>query len=80
MKAPDRLNADTQAQADPAPDSARQMLPRHRVATGEEHSKSSPLSIHAMTVTYHRKPVLCDLDFDAPECKLIGILRRNAAA
>ena len=79
MKAPDRLNADTQAQADPAPDSARQMLPHHRVSTGEEHPKNSPLSIHDMTVAYHRKPVLWDIDFDAPEGKLIGIIGPNGA-
>jgi hypothetical protein len=31
-----------------------------------EHSADSPLSIHAMTVAYHRKPVLWDVDYDAP--------------
>ena len=79
MKAPDQMNADPQMQADTAPDSARQMLPRHRVSTGEEHPKNSPLSIHDMTVAYHRKPVLWDIDFDAPEGKLIGIIGPNGA-
>ena len=73
------MKADPQMQADPAPDSARQMLPHHRVSTGEEHPKNSPLSIHDMTVAYHRKPVLWDIDFDAPEGKLIGIIGPNGA-
>ncbi len=32
-----------------------------------------------MTVAYHRKPVLWDIDFDAPEGKVIGILGPNGA-
>src|SRR5918997_291646 len=53
--------------------------PISRVATGEEHSHSAPLSIHDMTVAYHRKPVLWDVDYDAPEGKLIGIVGPNGA-
>jgi len=53
--------------------------PISRVATGEEHPKSAPLSIHDMTVAYHRKPVLWDVDYDAPEGKLIGIVGPNGA-
>jgi manganese/zinc/iron transport system ATP- binding protein len=44
-----------------------------------EHSASSPLSIHAMTVAYHRKPVLWDVDYDAPPNKLIAIVGPNGA-
>jgi len=33
-------------------------------ATGEEHPKDAPLTVHDMTVAYHRKPVLWDVDFD----------------
>lgn len=51
----------------------------HRVATGEEHPPTAPLSIHDMTVAYHRKPVLWDVDFDAPDGKLIGIIGPNGA-
>jgi manganese/zinc/iron transport system ATP- binding protein len=51
----------------------------HPVATGEEHPVSSPLSVHDMTVAYHRKPVLWDVDFDVPEGKLIGIIGPNGA-
>ncbi|MGB7159035.1 MAG: ABC transporter ATP-binding protein, partial [Tepidisphaeraceae bacterium] len=54
----------------------QQPVPR---ATGDEHPKTSPLSIHDMTVAYHRKPVLWDVDYDAPEGKLIGIVGPNGA-
>ena len=53
--------------------------PISRVATGDEHPRSAPLSIHDMTVAYHRKPVLWDVDYDAPEAKLIGIVGPNGA-
>lgn len=46
---------------------------------GAEHSDSSPLSIHDMTVAYHRKPVLWDIDLDIPEGKLVGIIGPNGA-
>ena len=49
------------------------------VATGAEHSDLSPLSIHDMTVAYHRKPVLWDIDLDIPESQLIGIVGPNGA-
>ncbi len=49
------------------------------IATGAEHPATSPLSIHDVTVAYHRKPVLWDVDFDAPEGKLIGIVGPNGA-
>ncbi|MEM6553325.1 MAG: ABC transporter ATP-binding protein [Planctomycetota bacterium] len=44
-----------------------------------EHSADSPLSIHAVTVAYHRKPVLWDIDYDAPAGKLIAIVGPNGA-
>lgn len=44
-----------------------------------EHSPNSPVSIHAMTVAYHRKPVLWDIDYDAPSHKLIAIVGPNGA-
>lgn len=50
-----------------------------RVATGDEHPSTAPLSIHDMTVAYHRKPVLWDVDFDAPEGKLIAVVGPNGA-
>ena len=48
-------------------------------ATGDEHPKDSPLSVHDMTVAYHRKPVLWDVDFDLPRGGLIGLVGPNGA-
>ena len=45
----------------------------------DEHSDSAPLSIHDMTVAYHRKPVLWDIDLDIPEGQLVGIIGPNGA-
>src|SRR4029434_2077556 len=51
-------------------------------------SKSSPpvnqvtvpaLEIYDMTVAYHRKPVLWDIDLEVPEGKLVGIVGPNGA-
>ena len=44
-----------------------------------EHSPDSPLSIHAMTVAYDKKPVLWDGDYDAPANRLIAIVGPNGA-
>lgn len=44
-----------------------------------EHSADSPLSVHAMTVAYQRKPVLWDVDFDAPPGSMIAIIGPNGA-
>ncbi len=44
-----------------------------------EHSVNSPVAIHAMTVAYHSKPVLWDVDYDAPPEKLIAIVGPNGA-
>jgi manganese/zinc/iron transport system ATP- binding protein len=44
-----------------------------------EHSADSPLAVHAMTVAYRRKPVLWDVDFDAPPRSLVAILGPNGA-
>jgi len=55
------------------------LYPQARMATGDEHPSTSPLSIHDMTVAYHRKPVLWDVDYDTPPGKLIGIVGPNGA-
>lgn len=47
--------------------------------SGTEHSAASPLSIHAMTVAYHRRPVLWDIDLDVPPSALMGIVGPNGA-
>ena len=51
----------------------------HNLAERPEHSAESPLSIHAMTVAYHRKPVLWDVDYDASPNRLIAIVGPNGA-
>lgn len=47
--------------------------------TGGDHSPAAPLSIDDMTVAYHRKPVLWDVDLDIPEGQLIGMIGPNGA-
>ncbi len=42
-------------------------------------TKSSPLEVHDLTVAYHRKPVLWDIDFEVPEGLLVGIVGPNGA-
>lgn len=46
---------------------------------GPEHSPHAALSIHDMTVAYHRKPVLWDVDLDVPAGKLVGVVGPNGA-
>ena len=60
------------------PQGAESPLPP-RISTGEEHAPDAPLSIHDMTVAYHLKPVLWDIDFDAPAGQLIAIVGPNGA-
>ncbi len=57
-----------------------QSTPEHRKIDEQgEHPSSSPLAIHDMTVAYHRKPVLWDIDYDAPPGKLIAIIGPNGS-
>ncbi len=44
-----------------------------------EHSPDSPLSVHSLTVAYSRKPVLWDVDYDAPKGSLVAIVGPNGA-
>jgi len=53
--------------------------PASRLRDRPEHSPASPLSIHAMTVAYRRRPVLWDIDFDAPIGSLVAIVGPNGA-
>lgn len=48
-------------------------------AARPEHPASSPLSVHDVTVAYHRKPVVWDVEYDAPLGKLIAIVGPNGA-
>ncbi len=38
-----------------------------------------PLEFHDVTVAYHRKPVLWDIDLMVPEGRLVGIVGPNGA-
>jgi hypothetical protein len=40
------------------------MRPAVSAQPGPEHSLTAPVCIHDMTVAYHRKPVLWDVDLD----------------
>lgn len=53
----------------------RTTSPLHR----PEHPASSPLAIHDLTVAYHRRPVVWDVDYNAPEQKLVAIIGPNGA-
>jgi manganese/zinc/iron transport system ATP- binding protein len=44
-----------------------------------DHPSSAPLSIHDMTVAYHRKPVLWDIDYNAPPGQLVAIVGPNGS-
>ena len=51
-------------------------------ASGEDlssHPDNVPLAVHDLTVAYHRKPVIWDIDLDIPEGKLVGIVGPNGA-
>jgi manganese/zinc/iron transport system ATP- binding protein len=44
-----------------------------------EHAATSPLSVHDLTVAYDRKPVLWDVEYEAPDKSLIAIVGPNGA-
>jgi manganese/zinc/iron transport system ATP- binding protein len=48
-------------------------------AAAPSGSSTTALEIHDMTVAYHRKPVLWDVDLVVPEGKLVGIVGPNGA-
>ncbi|HRQ88522.1 MAG TPA: ABC transporter ATP-binding protein [Bacteroidia bacterium] len=51
-------------------------------SSGEDlsyHPNTAPLSVHDLTVAYHQKPVLWDVDLDIPEGKLVGVVGPNGA-
>jgi manganese/zinc/iron transport system ATP- binding protein len=50
----------------------------NRVVEADE-SALLPLSVNDLTVAYHRKPVLWDVDLKIPEGKLVGIVGPNGA-
>jgi manganese/zinc/iron transport system ATP- binding protein len=40
---------------------------------------TSPLSVYDLTVAYHRKPVIWDVEFDLPAGSLVGVVGPNGA-
>ena len=44
-----------------------------------EHLGEAPMEIHDLTVAYHQRPVLWDIDYTAPSRKLIAIVGPNGA-
>ena len=44
-----------------------------------ESTRESPLSVYDLTVAYHRKPVLWDVEFEIPTGSLVGIVGPNGA-
>ncbi len=44
-----------------------------------EHSAQNPLAVHAMTIAYQHRPVLWDIDYDAPAGGLIAVVGPNGA-
>jgi manganese/zinc/iron transport system ATP- binding protein len=53
--------------------------PPRTLADRVEHAATSPLSIHDLTVAYNRKPVLWDVEYEAPDRALIAIVGPNGA-
>lgn len=45
----------------------------------EETQMICPVEVHDLTVAYHRRPVLWDIDFEVPEGVLVGIVGPNGA-
>lgn len=47
--------------------------------TAVENGQAIPLEVHDLTVAYHHRPVLWDIDFTVPEGVLVGIVGPNGA-
>lgn len=60
-------------------DRLRKMLKKRQSNFDKKHPQGSPLSIHDMTVAYHRKPVLWDIDYNASPGQLTAIVGPNGS-
>src|SRR5687767_1145515 len=49
------------------------------IQTTAQAEKPPALEVHDLTVSYHRKPVLWNIDLAVPEGKLVGIIGPNGA-
>ena len=47
----------------------------HQSSTNAQPAAAPALEVHDMTVAYHRKPVLWDIDLAIPEGNLVGAMR-----
>ncbi|MGB0408818.1 MAG: metal ABC transporter ATP-binding protein [Opitutales bacterium] len=45
----------------------------------KKHAESLPLSVRDLTVAYHRKPVVWDIDLSIPEGRLVAVVGPNGA-
>jgi manganese/zinc/iron transport system ATP- binding protein len=70
------LRCQPEIERDASPRAAPERL---AAGIGAEHSSTAPLSIHDMTVAYHRRPVLWDVDLDLPAGRLVGLVGPNGA-
>ncbi len=81
MNEPHRTTLTEPADSNGAPDTEAKK-PRSapaQIAEGQKDSSTASLYIRDLTVAYHRKPVLWDVDFEAPQGLLIGIIGPNGA-
>jgi len=69
------VTSDARTSVPPAPQSAMNAA----IDRFPQHPPTVPLAIDDLTVAYHRKPVLWDIDLDIPEGKLVGIVGPNGA-
>lgn len=53
--------------------------PRPNASAAANPELAHPLSIYDLTVAYHRKPVIWDVEFDIPSGALVGIVGPNGA-
>ena len=53
--------------------------PTGRLTTGHASKEASPLVVEDVTVAYHRRPVLWNIDYQAPSGKLIAIIGPNGS-
>ena len=53
--------------------------PQPVIQTTAQGENPPALEVHDLTVSYHRKPVLWNIDLSVPEGKLVGIIGPNGA-
>ncbi len=52
---------------------------RFPATRGDAGNPAAPIEVHNLTVAYSRRPVLWDIDFEAPEGKLVALVGPNGA-